>query len=116
MKVAAVALLVFCLPVTAGAQPQAAPCLRQDMVLGWNVVNDRTLIVTDRTQHRFKVSLMPGCFDLKFHLGLSFRSQMRTRLACLARNDLVIVPRQAGELGERCLIAGVEPWPRAAPR
>jgi hypothetical protein len=113
LKLAAALFSTFFLSTVASAQD--ARCLRQNMVLGWDVVNDRTLVVTDRTQHRFKVSLAPGCFNLKFHLALSFRSFARTGLACLGHNDFVLVPPQGGEVAQRCLIAKVEPYVSAIP-
>ena len=96
----------------ARAQPAASPatCLRQDMVDGWTVVNDRTLIVTDRVGKKFTLSLAPGCRNLKFNLRLAFDAFGRTGLSCLARNDFVLVPPSGGDPGQRCLIAGVEAY------
>ncbi len=104
----------FLLPVTALAQPQAMTqakpadvCLRQDMVWGWNVVDDKTLVVTDKAQKTFKVTLKPGCFDLKWHLRLSFRSFSGFGVSCLAKNDYVIVPPAAGLPPQRCFISDI---------
>jgi len=96
----------------ARAQPAAPPgaCLRQDMVDGWTVVNDRTLIVTDRVGKKFTMSLAPGCRNLKFNLRLAFDAFGRTGLSCLGRNDFVLVPPSGGDPGQRCLIAGVEAY------
>jgi hypothetical protein len=43
-----------------------APCLRQDMVKGWKVLDDNTLIVTDRVDEKFRLSLAGACHDLQF--------------------------------------------------
>lgn len=81
------------------------------MVRGWTVVDDRTLIVTDRLNRPFKVTLMPGCLDLRFHLRLSFRSFRSFRsfsglgISCIRRGDALLVPPQAGRRAQRCRIA-----------
>lgn len=108
MKTAAAFFLAL-IPIAAGAQtkPVAQVCLRQNMVLGWNVVDDKTLIVTDRLRKAYKVSLMPGCFNLKFQMRLSLRSYSGMGLSCLARNDYVLVPPNAGMPGQRCLISDI---------
>lgn len=105
---------VVLLPVTARAQPQAMTqakpadaCLRQDMVWGWNAVDDKTLIVTDKAQKAYKITLKPGCFDLKWHLRLSFRSFSGFGVSCLAKNDYVIVPPAAGLPPQRCFISDI---------
>ena len=60
MRIDLVALILI---LGAPAAAQAAPatpaglCLRQDMVQGWNVLNDSTLIVTDRVGKKFRLSL-----------------------------------------------------------
>ncbi|MEO8897054.1 MAG: DUF6491 family protein [Rhizomicrobium sp.] len=92
------------------AQPATPPstCLRQDMVDGWTVVNDRTLIVTDRVGKKFTLSLAPGCRNLKFNQRLAFNAFGGTGLSCIGRNDFVLVPAGGGDPGQRCLIARVE--------
>ena len=109
------------LPFTADGQPApAAPapkpkaCLRLDMVNGWDVVNDKTLIVTDRVGKKFTVSLMPGCQDLKFNLRLGFRSLGGTALSCLGHNDYVLVPPGAGLPRQRCFISDVQAYEAAS--
>src|SRR6202000_141210 len=108
---ARLALILFAFS-SAQAHP-AAPktvCLRQDMVRGWDVVNDRTMIVTDRVGKKFTLSLMPGCHDLKFNLRLAFKSFGGTALSCLGRNDYVLMPPDAGDVAQRCFIANVQAY------
>lgn len=112
MRIAALVFFALTVPIAAQAQvasavPAAQICLRQNMVLGWNVVDDKTLIVTDRLRKAYKVSLMPGCFNLKFQMRLSLRSYSGMGLSCLARNDYVLVPPNAGMPGQRCLISDI---------
>ena len=96
------------------AQPGKA-CLRQDMVHGWDVVNDKTLIVTDRVGKKFTVSLMPGCLDLKFNERLAFQAFGGTGLSCLGHNDYVLVPSGAGLQRQRCFISDVQAYNGAPP-
>jgi hypothetical protein len=110
----AFAFLLIGVPIAADAQPETvspaklgAACLRQDMVWGWKVVDDRTLIVTDKVQKTYKVSLKPGCYDLKWPLHLGFKSFNGFGLSCLTHNDYVIVPPQAGMPAQRCFISNV---------
>ena len=116
MRIAAFVFFVFLVPLSARAQTAAmAPaktppqqvCLRQDMVWGWKVVDDKTLIVTDKAQKIYKVSLKPGCLDLKWHLRLSFQSYSGMGVACLSRDDYVIVPPETGMPPQRCLISDI---------
>lgn len=118
MRIAVFAFFALCIPAVAAAQPQAmAPakpvCLHQDMVWGWKVVNDRTLIVTDKVQKTYKVSLRPGCFDLKWPLRLGFKSFNGFGLSCLTHNDYVIVPPQGGMPAQRCFISDVTAYAAA---
>lgn len=112
MRIALFALLALCIPLSAQARAAALDksstvCLRQNMVLGWKVVDNRTLIVTDKVQKAYKVSLKPGCFDLKWPMRLGFKSFGGFGLSCLQRNDYVVVPPQAGMTAQRCLISDV---------
>lgn len=105
--------LLFLLPaiIARAAPPAAQPaCLRQDMVRGWTVVDDRTLIVTDRVGKKFNVSLRPGCRDLKFNLRLAFKAFGGTGLSCLGRNDYVLVPPGGGDTGQRCFITEIQAY------
>ncbi len=94
----------------ADAQP-AQSCLRQDMVNGWKVVNDQTLIVTDRVGKQYTLSLAKGCHDLKWPSTLGFSSGSGTGLACLGRNDFLNVPADAANVAQRCLIQNVQAAP-----
>jgi len=118
MKIAfAITGLAVLVCVPALAQPAAPPkvCLRQDMVYGWDVVNDKLLVVTDRVGKKFSVSLMPGCLDLKFNERLAFKAFGGTGLSCLGHNDYVLVPPGGGLPGQRCFIADIQAYNPSAP-
>lgn len=93
----------------AAAQPQGQ-CLRQNMVNGWKVVNDQTLIVDDRVGRKFTVSLAKGCHDLDWPMHLGFSADTTTSLSCVGRHGFVYVPANGGRLSQRCLIEDVQPY------
>ncbi len=111
---------VFALLLAATAAAVAAPartpgvCLRQDRVQGWNVLNDSTLIVTDRVGKKFRVSLTGACHDLQFLTALRFKSFSGSGLACLIRNDTVdaALPGDHGP-PQRCRITEVQDYTAA---
>jgi len=108
--------VVLAVPVAVQAAT-AAPtgvCLRQDMVQGWNVLNDSTLIVTDRVGKKFRLSLAGACHDLQFLTGLRFRSLSGSGLSCLTRDDAVdaALPGDRGP-PQRCLITEVQEYTAA---
>ena len=91
------------------AQPGQA-CLRQNMVQGWKVVNDQSLIVTDRTNRQFAVSLEKGCRDLKYPMRLGFSNGTGFGLGCIGHHDFLYVPANGGDVSQRCLIADIQPY------
>jgi Family of unknown function (DUF6491) len=93
------------------ATPAAAQdlCLRQNMVNGWKVVNDQTLIVDDRVGRQFTVSLAKGCHDLSWPDRLAFSADTTTSLSCIQRHGFVYVPANTGRPSQRCLIENVQP-------
>jgi hypothetical protein len=99
----------------AAAQPSppagsAPACLRQNMVNGWKVVNDQTLIVNDRVGHKFTVSLAKGCRDLQWPSRLGFSNGTGFGIGCIGRHDFLYVPANGPDIGQRCLINDVQPY------
>jgi Family of unknown function (DUF6491) len=116
MRLSAASLaLLLAAPGAAMAAPAATACLRQDMVNGWTVVSDRTLIVTDRVGKKFRMSFTAPCYDLKFQTRLAFRSPGGTGLTCLGHNDYVLVPPGGGMPAQRCFISDVQAYNPATP-
>lgn len=90
------------------AQPGPNACLQSNRIRDFDPQPDnRTIIVTDTLNHKYLVRLQYPCLDLKFRMNLGFQSLNNSRLACLERNDRVIVRRQLGMVGDRCLIDSV---------
>jgi hypothetical protein len=109
--------LAVILAVMAPAAALAAPgdiCLRQDRIEGWNVLNDHTLIVTDKANKKFKLSLTGACHSLQFLTRLTFHPFSGSAVSCLARNDAVEASLPGyGPSPERCLITDVEDYTAA---
>ena len=94
------------------AQPAQLPqgqCLQQNRVDGWKVLDDRTLIVTDRSFRQYKISLAPGCRDLKWPMRLGFSAGSGFGLSCVQRHSFLYVPPNGGNISQRCLIEDVQP-------
>jgi hypothetical protein len=85
-------------------------CLEPINYYSWKVINDRAVVVTDKLRHDYKLSLEPGCFGLDFSMRLGFRTFSPSRLACVERGDWVIVPRDGGIPGQRCMIQKIEAY------
>jgi hypothetical protein len=94
-------------PALAAPDPN---CIAPIDFWSWKSLNDRTVILTNRSRHDFKVSLQPGCWDMKFAINLGVKSFSTSRLQCISRGDWVIVPRDAGFPGQRCMIEKIEAY------
>ena len=64
-------------------------CLQNNRIWGWQAVDDRTLIVTDRNYRRFTVHLTGGCIGLDKYAGASLVVRTATSLSCLAQGDRI---------------------------
>ena len=108
---AAAGLAAVALPHSASAQPVAPHqvCLSEQPHLGWNAVNDRLLIVTDRQYHRYIVRLSGGCIGLSAYPLTALRFRTWTESGCLQRGDTVAF--RAPALGPlNCFVNEVQPY------
>src|SRR6267378_1013531 len=64
-------------------------CLQNNRIWGWQAVDDRTLIVTDRTYRRFTVHLTGGCIGLDKYAAASLVVRTATSLSCLMTGDRI---------------------------
>lgn len=120
MKYAGIAIAVSAAFMVADcAMPQRPPsvaqslqqdtCLQNNRIWQWNAVNDRLLIVTDVTYHRFIVRLNGGCIGLSVYPLTALQFYTWTNLGCLSRGDQVIY--NAPDLGRlNCFIDEVQPY------
>ncbi|MDE2476623.1 MAG: hypothetical protein KGO48_16335 [Alphaproteobacteria bacterium] len=93
----------------AAPPPQQETCLQNNRIWQWNAVNDRLLIVTDRTYHRFIVRLAGGCIGLSIYPLVALQFYTWTNLGCLGRGDQVIY--RSPDLGRlNCFINDVQPY------
>ena len=89
--------------------PQQETCLQNNRIWQWNAVNDRLLLVTDRTYHRFIVRLGGGCIGLSVYPLAALQFYTWTNLGCLGRGDQVIY--RSPDLGRlNCFINDVQPY------
>ena len=84
------------------------------MIQGWKVLNDSTLVVTDRVGKKFRLSLTGACHDLQFQTALAFKPFGGSGLSCLTRNDAVLVSLPGYDSPpERCLISRIDDYTAA---
>jgi len=86
-------------------------CLQSNRIWGWQAVNDRTLIVTDRTYNRYTVRLSGGCINLSQYTSAQLAFRTRTSLGCVGQGDMVAFNSPGiGPLS--CFVTGVEEAPK----
>ena len=105
------ARVVWAQPLEAPAQPSPSQqtCLQNNRIWSWNAVNDRLLIVTDVTYHRYIVRLGGGCIGLSSYVLTALRFHTWTSLGCLQRGDDVFY--RAPGLGRlTCFVEEVQPY------
>jgi hypothetical protein len=100
-------------PVLA-AEEQA--CLQNNRIWGWQAVNDRTLIVTDRTYNRYTIDLSGGCINLSQYTGVNLLFRTKTALGCVTAGDRIAF-NSPGIGPQTCFVnavrAGTAPAPAA---
>jgi len=64
-------------------------CLQSNRIWGWQAVNDRTLIVTDRNYNRYTVHLSGGCINLSQYTSAPLVFRTRTSLGCVMQGDRI---------------------------
>ena len=64
-------------------------CLQNNRIWGWQAVDDRTLIVTDRNYKRFTVHLTGSCIGLNRYAGASLVVRTANNLSCLMTGDRI---------------------------
>jgi hypothetical protein len=87
-------------------------CLQNNRLWGWQVINPRTLSITDRTQKRFTVRIAGGCVGLKNSID-TIELRGVGSLSCVRRGDFVrFVEPNLGRMS--CAITAVERVPDKA--
>ncbi len=83
-------------------------CLRSQWIYNWEIVDDKTLIVTDRRDQQYKLGLVGVCTGLQqTRFSLAFESF--SELSCLRPGDSI----HYNDLSfghERCTITSIESY------
>ena len=87
-----------------------ANCIAPINFWSWKAVDNRTVILTDRSRHDYKISLAPGCFDIAFNLNIGVKSFSTSRLQCISRGDQLIVPAGGGSPTQYCMIQSIDAY------
>jgi len=64
-------------------------CLQSNRIWGWQAVNDRTLILTDRSYQRYTVDLTGGCIGLDRYAAAKLAIRTKTSLGCVSQDDKI---------------------------
>ncbi len=101
--------LALSLGLTAeSAYAQGNICLRSQHIYNWEIVDDRTLIVTDRRDQQYKLGLVGTCAGLQqTRYSLAFESL--SELSCLRPGDSIHYDDLTFGR-ERCTISSIESY------
>jgi hypothetical protein len=64
-------------------------CLQNNRIWGWQALDQRTLVVTERDYKRYTVHLTGGCIGLDSYAGASLVFRQKLNLGCLSQGDMV---------------------------
>ena len=117
MKTKKVVVIGLLLGATLASPVLAAEnaCLQSNRIWGWQAVDDRTLIVTDRNYKRYTVRLTGGCVGLDKYAAMALLVRTRTSLGCVGQGDRIgFDDRALGPL--TCTVTEVKDAPAAPPK
>ena len=115
------------LSVTLGAsfalsQPAGAPapsaekvCLQSNRMQNYDVVDDRTLVITDRFFKRYTVHMASGCVGLT-PAAMNVILQTRTSLGCFGQDGDRVVFNSPGLGRLSCFVTSVDNYVPPAPK
>ena len=111
MRTGKLLLSVLGLSVSVGVQSALAQdnfCLRSNQIYNWEIVDDKTMIVTDRRDQQYEIGLVGSCAGLQqTRFSLAFESL--SELSCLRPGDSI----HYNDLSfgrERCTISSIESY------
>jgi len=82
-------------------------CLQNNRIWGWQALNERTLVVTDREYKRYTVHLTGGCIGLDRYAGAGLEFRQKLNLGCLSQGDTVAF-NSPGIGRQSCFVTSVE--------
>jgi hypothetical protein len=90
-------------------------CLQNNRIWGWQALDQRTLVVTDRDYKRYTVHLTGGCIGLDRYAGASLVFRQKLDLGCLSQGDMIAF--NSPGLGRMsCSVTNVEAAQPAPPK
>jgi hypothetical protein len=114
MKMVLVSALIGASLVNPVLAAKDKACLQNNRIWSWQAVNDRTLILTDRSYERYTVSLRGGCIGLDKYAGVKLVVRTKTSLGCLFQGDTIAFDSPGfGPLS--CFVSGVRAGVPTAP-
>jgi hypothetical protein len=75
-------------PPGADAAKDSAACLQSSRLWGFNVIDQRTLILSDVQNNKFRVRMTGGCIGLN-NIIADLRLVTKTNLGCLSQGDRI---------------------------
>jgi len=74
------------------AAPTDRPCLQQRNIYDYQLVpGNRSLVVIDLARKRYRLNFIGTCYNLKYHIGIGFRTFGVGGLSCVDKGDSVII-------------------------
>lgn len=91
----------------ASGSAAAEQCLRSGNISDWKVVDNQTIVVTEGTSTRFRLTLMNTCSGLHFTEALAFKST--GKFSCMTQGDSVLF--HDGGWERQCFIKSIDLLP-----
>jgi Family of unknown function (DUF6491) len=99
--------------------PPSAPsekvCLQSNRMQNYDVVDDRTLVITDRFFKRYTVHMASGCVGLT-PAAMNVVLQTRTSLGCFGQDGDKVAFNSPGLGRLSCFVTSVDNYVQPAPR
>ena len=90
-------------------------CLQSNRMQNYDVLDDRTLVITDRFFKRYTVHMASGCVGLT-RAALDVVLRTRTSLGCFGQDGDSVVFNSPGLGRLSCFVTGVEGYTPPAPK
>ncbi len=97
------------------APPSEKVCLQSNRMQNYNVLDDRTIVITDRFFKRYTVRMASGCVGLT-PAAMNVVLRTRTSLGCFGENGDSVAFNSPGLGRLSCLVNTVENYVPPAPK
>jgi hypothetical protein len=89
---------------------RSSVCIRQDEIYSWNAIDDKQLVIEDRSHKKALLRLIGTCHDFKFTDTIAIRAPGSLGISCVEVGDTVSTLGPGSGTGGRCAIVGIEPY------